>query len=150
MSEFKNVSILIGAVTETDSLRTTVDTVLGICRHEDLAEIMICYPDRVTPECLAVINELTEMITGLVEGEVWYTVVSGDSPSLIASKNNLRLRELYNLNRLTENSTENFCEEIELISENIRELSQKLERFISSIDKAIFSNKVLPQHNIFK
>ena len=60
MSEFKNVSILIGAVTETDSLRTTVDTVLGICRHEDLAEIMICYPDRVTPECFAVINELTQ------------------------------------------------------------------------------------------
>lgn len=60
MSEFKNVSILIGAVTETDSLRTTVDTVLGLCRHEDLAEIMICYPDRATPECLAVINELTD------------------------------------------------------------------------------------------
>ncbi|MBQ5314004.1 MAG: peptidoglycan DD-metalloendopeptidase family protein, partial [Oscillospiraceae bacterium] len=37
-------------------------------------------------------------ITGLVEGEVWYTVVGGDSPSLIASKNNLRLKELYNLN----------------------------------------------------
>ena len=59
MSEFRNVSILIGAVTETDSLRKTVDTVLGLCSHEDLSEIMICYPDRVTPECLAVINELT-------------------------------------------------------------------------------------------
>ncbi len=59
LSEFKNVSILIGAVTETDSLKKTVDTVLGICNHGDLAEIMICYPDRVTPECLAVINELT-------------------------------------------------------------------------------------------
>ncbi len=59
LPEFKNVSILIGAVTETESLRKTVDTVLGICRHEDLAEIMICYPDRVTPECFAVINELT-------------------------------------------------------------------------------------------
>ncbi|MBE6887912.1 MAG: M23 family metallopeptidase [Ruminococcaceae bacterium] len=43
-------------------------------------------------------NDLAEMVTGLVEGEVWYTVVSGDSPSRIASKNNLRLRELYNLN----------------------------------------------------
>lgn len=59
LSEFKNVSILIGAVTETESLRKTVDTVLGLCSHDDLAEIMICYPDRVTPECLAVINELT-------------------------------------------------------------------------------------------
>ena len=43
-------------------------------------------------------TKLTDKITGLVEGEVWYTVVSGDSPSLIASKNGLRLRELYNLN----------------------------------------------------
>ena len=43
-------------------------------------------------------DELAEKITGLVEGEVWYTVVQGDSPSLIASKNGLRLRELYNLN----------------------------------------------------
>ncbi len=59
LSEFKNVSILIGAVTETDSLRKTVDTVLGTCSHDDLAEIMICYPERVTPECFAVINELT-------------------------------------------------------------------------------------------
>ncbi len=59
LSEFRNVSILIGAVTETDSLRKTVDTVLGLCSHEDLSEIMICYPDRVTHECLAVINELT-------------------------------------------------------------------------------------------
>lgn len=49
-------------------------------------------------ETIVNVDKLAEMITGLVEGEVWYTVVSGDSPSLIASKNNLRLKELYNLN----------------------------------------------------
>ncbi len=43
-------------------------------------------------------DELVNKITGLVAGEVWYTVIPGDSPSLIASKNNLRLKELYNLN----------------------------------------------------
>ena len=43
-------------------------------------------------------TQLAEKITGLVEGEVWYTVQQGDSPLLIASKNGLRLRELYNLN----------------------------------------------------
>ena len=43
-------------------------------------------------------DELSEKITGLVAGEVWYTVVEGDSPSLIAQKNGLRLSELYNLN----------------------------------------------------
>ncbi len=61
MSEFKNVSILTGAVTETDSLRETVNTVLALCNHDDIAEIVICYPDRVTPECLSVINELTSL-----------------------------------------------------------------------------------------
>ncbi len=43
-------------------------------------------------------------------------------------------RELYNLNKLTENSTENFVNDIELICENIRELSQNIERFLSNID----------------
>lgn len=61
VSEFKNVSILTGAVTETDSLRETVNTVLALCNHDDIAEIVICYPDRVTPECLSVINELTSL-----------------------------------------------------------------------------------------
>ena len=49
-------------------------------------------------ETLVNADKLVEKITGLVAGEVWYTVVQGDSPSLIASKNNLRLKELYNLN----------------------------------------------------
>lgn len=61
VSEFKNVSILTGAVTETDSLIETVNTVLALCNHDDIAEIVICYPDRVTPECLSVINELTSL-----------------------------------------------------------------------------------------
>ena len=43
-------------------------------------------------------DDLANQITGLVAGEVWYTVVEGDSPSLIASKNGLRLAELYSLN----------------------------------------------------
>lgn len=49
-----------GAVSETESLRKTISTLLEICKHDDIAEILICYPDRVTPECLAVINELAE------------------------------------------------------------------------------------------
>ncbi len=60
MEEFK-VSILTGAVTETDSLRETVLTILETCNTSDLAEIIIFYPDRVTPECLAVIEELCEI-----------------------------------------------------------------------------------------
>ena len=60
MGEFR-VSVLTGAVTETDSLRKTVLTVLEACSHSDLAEIIIGYPDRATPECLAVIDELCSM-----------------------------------------------------------------------------------------
>ena len=60
MADFK-VSVLTGAVTETESLRKTVMTVLETCNHSDLAEIIICYPDRVTPECKAVIDELCSM-----------------------------------------------------------------------------------------
>lgn len=58
MDKFSGVSIVTGAVTETDSLRRTVDFILENCNHSDLAEIIIGYPDRATPECVAVIKEL--------------------------------------------------------------------------------------------
>ena len=49
-------------------------------------------------DTLVDVDKLVNKITGLVAGEIWYTVIQGDSPSFIASKNNLRLKELYNLN----------------------------------------------------
>lgn len=57
-TEFKNLTIMMGAVTETDSLRDTVNTILKVCKAEDLKEIIICYADRTTPETLAVIEEI--------------------------------------------------------------------------------------------
>ncbi|MBE6878721.1 MAG: M23 family metallopeptidase [Ruminococcaceae bacterium] len=68
------------------------DTTAGFVQNVSLTE-GIFFTDTIVDE-----DDLCEKITGLVEGEVWYTVVQGDSPSLIASKNGLRLRELYNLN----------------------------------------------------
>ena len=68
------------------------DTVTTFVQDVSLTE-GIFFTDTIVDE-----DSLVEKITGLVEGEVWYTVVQGDSPSLIASKNGLRLRELYNLN----------------------------------------------------
>ncbi len=65
---------------------------VGFVQNVNLTE-GVFFTDTIVNE-----DELAEKITGLVEGEVWYTVVEGDSPSLIASKNGLRLRELYNLN----------------------------------------------------
>ena len=60
MNQFQNVSVLLGAVTETDTLRETVQTILRLCAHEDLREIIICYSQHATPECVRVIRELAE------------------------------------------------------------------------------------------
>lgn len=68
MTEFKGVSIVTGAVTETSSLRRTVDYILEKCDHSDLTEIIIGYPDRATPECVAVIKELEAMPS---EVKIW-------------------------------------------------------------------------------
>lgn len=61
MTGFSGVSIVTGAVTETDSLRNTVEFILENCNHNDLAEIIIGYPERATSECVAVIRELESM-----------------------------------------------------------------------------------------
>lgn len=63
MAEFKNVTIMLGAVDETDSLRQTVYKILELCRHEDLREIVIGYSQRVTPESKAVVDELAALET---------------------------------------------------------------------------------------
>lgn len=58
MVGFKNVSIMLGAVTEVETLKETVNTVLSICNPEDLKEIIICYSDRTTEESMRMVNEL--------------------------------------------------------------------------------------------
>ena len=61
MNEFVNGSVMMGAVTETDSLRETVRQVLELCGHRDLCEIIIGWSQHVTPESLAVVKELAAM-----------------------------------------------------------------------------------------
>lgn len=61
MSAFTGVTLMTGTVSETETLRQTITTLLEICNHEDVAEVLITYPDRVTDECLAVVNELAAM-----------------------------------------------------------------------------------------
>lgn len=63
MSVFKNATVMMGAVTETDSLRETVLTILKLCNHSDLCEIIIGYSQNVTPECKAIIDELAALET---------------------------------------------------------------------------------------
>ncbi len=63
MAEFRNATIMMGAVDETDSLRQTVLTVLELCKHEDIREIIIGYSQRVTPESKAVVDEMAALDT---------------------------------------------------------------------------------------
>lgn len=63
MGEFKHLSIMMGAVTETETLRETVYKLLNICNTEDIKEIIISYADRTTPETHAVIQELLNLET---------------------------------------------------------------------------------------
>ena len=58
MTEFKNLSIMLGAVTEVETLKKTVDTVLGLCNAKDLKEIIICYSDRTTDESMQMVNRI--------------------------------------------------------------------------------------------
>lgn len=58
MSEFKNLTIMMGAVTETDSLRKTIENILSNCNRKDICEIIICYSPKAYPETLSVIKEL--------------------------------------------------------------------------------------------
>lgn len=58
MTEFRNVTIITGAVNETDSLRKTVLTLMKICEHGDLREIVISCSPKITPQCRAVLDEL--------------------------------------------------------------------------------------------
>ncbi len=58
MTEFNGVTIMMGAVSETDSLHKTVHTLLEVCNHKDIIEIIIGYSQRATAECLATIKAL--------------------------------------------------------------------------------------------
>lgn len=61
MSEFKGVSLMMGAVSETESLRRTVDTLLEVCNHDDITEIIIGYAQRITAESLETVKEIAAM-----------------------------------------------------------------------------------------
>ena len=57
---FTSASVMMGAVTETDSLRQTVYGIAAAVKNKrDIAELLIAYPaDRATPECKVVLDEL--------------------------------------------------------------------------------------------
>ena len=60
MAEFKNVSVLMGAVDETESLADTVNEILCICNSDDIKEIIILKAPHITSECEAVVNRIKQ------------------------------------------------------------------------------------------
>lgn len=93
-----------GAVKSPVRLQTALDGLLSpyqtgeenktVTFLEDVSVMEgVFFTDTVVDE-----NQLVGMVEGEVEGEKFYTVVGGDSPSLVASKNGLRLKQLYALN----------------------------------------------------
>ena len=58
MDKFTGATIMLGAVTETTSLKETVETLVRICDKDDIKEISVCYSPRTTKESMAVVNEL--------------------------------------------------------------------------------------------
>lgn len=58
MTTFINLSIILGAVTEAETLKETANTILSLCDPKDLREIIICYSERTTSESMAAANEI--------------------------------------------------------------------------------------------
>ncbi len=65
VKQFSGVSIIMGAVDETEKICETVYTILETCKNEDIAEFIIMQSKRITPECLNSINRLKEEITAV-------------------------------------------------------------------------------------
>ena len=60
MDKFSSVSVVIPAIDETDSLRESIEIILGTCDLKDLNEIFIVVCERTTPECIRVINSFIQ------------------------------------------------------------------------------------------
>ncbi len=60
MNEFTGVTLMMGAVNETHTLIETVETLLEVCDHKDITEIIIGYAQRATEETKAVLKEIAE------------------------------------------------------------------------------------------
>lgn len=64
--KFESVSIMFGAVTESDSLIQTVTEIAEKTDPGDIAEVLIAYPaERVTDECMAALERLKTMPLGI-------------------------------------------------------------------------------------
>ncbi len=61
MSKFTGATIIMGAVTEVESLRKTVNTLLQVCNHKDLTELIIITSPYTTAESMKTVNEILSM-----------------------------------------------------------------------------------------
>lgn len=104
MAEFENVSVLMGAVDETESLADTVNEILRICNSDDIKEIIILKAPHISHECEAVVSRIKETdvngkivvatqkgigIGALVE---LFDIAKGSHCMIVASDNALELQ----------------------------------------------------------
>lgn len=59
-SDFESVTIVICTSNEVETLKKTVDVIVGTCFPADVSKIVIGYPDFVTEACLCAVTELSE------------------------------------------------------------------------------------------
>lgn len=93
-----------GAVKDARQLRQALDSLLKPYQNGNEGRTVSFLQDvKVTDgifftESIVEDEQLAQMVTSEVSGKKTYTVVAGDSPSLIAQKNAITLKQLYALN----------------------------------------------------
>ncbi len=90
----------------------------------------IFFADSVVPD-----KQLAETVTSEVSGEKTYTLVSGDSPSLIATKNDITLKQLYSLNPGLEGAKNLYPGDVVVVSASVPFLQVKyVDRVVRQVE----------------
>lgn len=69
MSAF-SVTFVVGATSEAEALRTTVDTILSVCAPQDIARVLVVRSRNAAPETVAVSEEMERRYPDKVKGMV--------------------------------------------------------------------------------
>lgn len=67
MSAFRDLTVVVGATNEVEGLKETVNTVLSLCRPEDVGRIRIMRSKNATPACIAACEETVRAYPEKVE-----------------------------------------------------------------------------------
>ena len=103
--------VFYGATKEPEKLQADLDATLAPYKVDDpsysvgfVNDVQVKEGIYLTSSVVSDYNDIHKLFGSEVQGEKYYTLVAGDSPSLIASKNDITLNELYAMNPTLENS----------------------------------------------